>query len=105
MCMCVYLNVHMCTTCMQEPTEARSEFPSPELEIHRHMSDTKKDQCAGEMAQWLRVFTALAEAWNSVPSTHIASHNRLQDNLKILYTHHARFCPKYIRTKSSMMCV
>jgi hypothetical protein len=32
---------------------------------------------AGEMAQWLRVLTALLEVLSSIPSNHMVAHNRL----------------------------
>lgn len=32
---------------------------------------------AGEMIQWLRLVTALAEDSDSIPSTHRVAHNRL----------------------------
>jgi hypothetical protein len=32
---------------------------------------------AGEMAQWLRVLTALPEVLSSIPSNHIVAHNYL----------------------------
>ena len=31
----------------------------------------------GEMAQWLRVLTVPLEVLSSIPSTHMAAHNRL----------------------------
>jgi hypothetical protein len=32
---------------------------------------------AGEMAQWLRAWTALPEVLSSIPSNHIEAHNHL----------------------------
>jgi hypothetical protein len=32
---------------------------------------------AGEMAQWLRALTALAEVLSSIPSNHMVAHNHL----------------------------
>jgi hypothetical protein len=33
---------------------------------------------AGEMAQWLRILTALSKILSSIPSNHMVAHNHLQ---------------------------
>ena len=42
----------------------------------------EKTEVAGEMAQWLRVFAALAEDLASIQYTHEAAHNSLQLELQ-----------------------
>jgi hypothetical protein len=37
----------------------------------------KSQSWAGEMAQWLRAWTALLEALSSIPSNHMVAHNHL----------------------------
>jgi hypothetical protein len=42
-----------------------------------HFKKLKGEGVAGEMAQWLRVLTALPEVLSSIPSTHMVAHNHL----------------------------
>jgi hypothetical protein len=45
--------------------------PKQDLKVHNR---------AGEMAQWSRALTALAEDWDSVPSTHLVTVTLIPDD-------------------------
>jgi hypothetical protein len=38
---------------------------------------SKGERRAGEMAQWLRILTALPEVLSSIPTNHMVAHNHL----------------------------
>jgi hypothetical protein len=55
----------------------RATQRNPVSKNQQKQNKTKKQNRAGEMAQWLRTLTALPKVMSSIPSNHIITNNEI----------------------------